>query len=166
MDFGLTEEEEMVVESAATFADVALRPHERAHEETGEVSAAARTAFAETGLGELGSDDPELEVSWPARVQAVAALAKGDGAACLSLWTSAWLPAAAQTLGVEIKPDQIQWAADFGQVAWPLPCLPLPPGSSHVLLVDRTGTWGRGACPAHPDSESGARRGHPLAVRS
>jgi len=53
MDFSLSEVEEMLVESAGTFGERALRPAERSHEKQGAPGDAVRAAWDECGLAML-----------------------------------------------------------------------------------------------------------------
>ena len=86
MDFGSSELEGMLIESATTFAERCLKPRERSHEKEGEPDAETRRAWAECGLDMLADSSGDLEVSGPGRVQVLRALASVDGAATLALW--------------------------------------------------------------------------------
>jgi alkylation response protein AidB-like acyl-CoA dehydrogenase len=144
MDFAWTEEEQMVLESAGTFAGRALQGEaERAHEAAGALSPAVRTTFGESGLGLLAATemDPDLPVSWEARCGILAVLARADGAAAFSLWMEDWTAFALTALGAEARPVAFQLVRERAAVAWPFPCLPVG-NVEHVLVLDSAGKWG------------------------
>ena len=143
MDFSLTEEERMVVQMAGLFADGELAPAMRAHEAAGSLPASLEAGFEETGMGLLGAPevDPDMPVSFAARVQAVERLARADGAATLQLWRSAWLPPLAASLGITSPVHALVLVRDRATMTWPLHFLPLS-GGDRVLVLDDTGSMG------------------------
>ncbi len=144
MDFAWTEEEQMVLESAGTFAERALQGEaERAHEAAGALSQAVRDTFDASGLGQLAATemDPDLPVSWEARCGILRMLARADGAAAFSLWMEGWTASALAALGAEPRPVAFQLVRDKAAIAWPLPCLPVG-AAEHVLVLDAAGAWG------------------------
>jgi len=143
MDFSLTEEERMVVQMAGQFADGELAPSMRTHESASTLPQEILTAFEETGIGLLGAPDidPEMPVSFAARVQAVERLAQADGAAALQLWRSAWLPPLATSLGIDGPVHALVLVRDRAIMSWPLHFLPVG-GGDRVLVLDDAGSIG------------------------
>jgi len=144
MDFAWTEEEQMVLESAAAFSGRSLVGEaERTHEAAGALSQAVRDSFEESGLGLLAATDvdPDLPVSWEARCGLLRELARADGAAAFALWMEAWTASALAALGGEARPVAFQLVREKAAMAWPFPCLPVG-AAEHVLVLDSAGHWG------------------------
>ncbi len=110
MDFALSQDEQMILESASTFASRFLREAVREHELEGLVSEAALSAFEEAGLGMLAEPtlDPEMELGWPIRCLALARLAAVDGPSAFALWMRTWVPQVSALLGAGGKPHALQ----------------------------------------------------------
>jgi alkylation response protein AidB-like acyl-CoA dehydrogenase len=145
LDFSLPEDAQMIVDMAGQFAERHLKDAMRAHEGEASVPAAVHAAFADSGLGMLGAleVDPEMPVSWAARCKAVQRLAQADGAATLALWTTAWLPHVAASLGLT-EPTALGYlhlVTDIDAMEWPVPCIPSG-GQRHILVLDDGGKWG------------------------
>jgi len=151
MDFSLTEEERMVVQMAGQFADGELSPNMRAHEASGRLPPELTDKFEETGIPMLGVPevDPDMPVSWAARVRAIQRLAQADGAATLMLWQAAWLPPAAARLGSSGAAHALVLVRDRQQMRWPIPCVPMA-GGNRILVLDDTGSFGVASVEATP----------------
>jgi len=136
IDFALSEEEQLVVELAADFGERHLRAHARRHEVEG-LDPAVHQAFAEVGLSALAADDPDMsEISWPARMQVISALARADCGGFLPLWMKARSPGLAAMVGAE-EVGFVHLCDDATEdVGW----LPLG-GAKVVLFVEPDGRW-------------------------
>ena len=166
MDFSLSEVEEMLVESAGSFAERALRPAERHHEKQGAPDDSVLEAWEECGLAMLADPGAEIEVSGPGRVRVLEKLAAGDGATTLALWLPALAQACAKRLsgGKETpQPTTVLLERDIETMVWPRPCLPLC-GGDHLLVLDRAGAWGIARVSSEPVLAIGLRSCRPARV--
>lgn len=146
IDFELSDETRMVVETAESFAAAVLRPAHRVHEDAGAVGAEAREAFEKTGLALLDAapDGGGAGLGALARVLALGALGWGDAGAALALVGPDWTAAAARVLGVDAggagaptgmhaahrldaTPEILDWVPAAGAGPW--------------LVFDGTGRW-------------------------
>lgn len=166
MDFSLSEVEEMLVESAGSFAERALRPAERHHEKQGAPDDSVLEAWEECGLAMLAEPRDDLEISGPARVRVLQKLAAGDGATTLALWLPALAQACAKRLGSSAQnpqPTTMLLERDIETMVWPRPCLPLC-GGDHLLVLDRAGAWGLARVSSEPVLAIGLRSSRPARV--
>ncbi|HCP45796.1 MAG TPA: hypothetical protein DIU15_07130 [Deltaproteobacteria bacterium] len=150
MDFSLTDEEQMVLDAAAEFARRGLLGKERDHEREGCVSDASRKSFAESGLDLLsttlpGTNSDGMDLSWPARIQALTILARTDAAAAMALWLPGTTAALAKSLGAPADAvaglGQSRLVDAVGETSAPCSALPMA-GASRILDLDREGRWG------------------------
>ncbi len=143
MDFALSQDEQMILESANEFASRFLRDSVREHEREGSLAQGVWAGFEAAGLGMLAepSTDPEMELGWPIRCLALARLAAVDGPSAFALWMRDWVPQVNTLLGGSGKPQALQLVREIDTMQWPLPCLPMMGGES-VLVVDMSGRWG------------------------
>jgi alkylation response protein AidB-like acyl-CoA dehydrogenase len=163
MDFSLSEVEEMLLESAAAFAERALAPAERKHEKLGGPEDSVLAAWQECGLAMLAEPGDDLEVSGPGRVAVLSKLASADGATTLALWLPALAQACARQLGAGEaagQPTAMLLERDIDTMDWPRPCLPLC-GGDHLLVLDRAGGWGIAKVSAEPVLAIGLRSSRP-----
>lgn len=150
MDFALTNEEQMVLDAAAEFARRALLGNERDHERERAVSKSSRSSFAQSGLDLLpttlpGTQSDEMDLSWPARLQTLATLARTDAASTMALWVPGTATALAQSLGAPeesaVGLGQVRVVDAVGDRSAACNGLPMS-GHSRVLEMDRAGRWG------------------------
>jgi len=163
MDFSLSEVEEMLLESAATFAGRCLAPSERSHEKDGVPDDSVLKAWEECGLAMLAGSAEELEVSGPGRAAVLRKLSAADGATALALWLPALAQGAAAKLGAEVGDVAISSMVlerDIESMDWPRPCLPLC-GGDHILVLDRAGNWGVAKVNSEPVLAIGLRSSQP-----
>ncbi len=163
MDFSLSEVEEMLVESAGTFAQRALATADRSHEKQGAPQEQVLEGWKECGLAMLADPGGELEVSGPGRVRVLQKLAAADGATTLALWLPALAGACARGLGAGDEADQVTsllLERQLETMTWPRPCLPLC-GGEHVLVLDSNGAWGIARVRAEPVQAIGLRSSQP-----
>ena len=158
MHFALSEDEAMILDAAEAFGREQLRANERRHESAGQVDESVIMAFEDTGLAAVFSG--ELEVSGPARMLCLAALAKGDGAAALSLWMRAWCPVASESFGARSGFVHLVESLE----RWPIPCLPVD-GAREVLFVEPDGRWGRAELQATPTRSLGLQAAGPSELK-
>ena len=162
IDFGLTADEAMVVELATEFGADQLRPQSRSREAACAIDDALRTAFSETGLDLLAADHPDAaEVSLPARMAAIEALAHADAGATLALWFGALSNAWGERLG----------AGSVGFVhlvdglrTGVCPCLPLG-GATRILLMEPSGGWWVVAVEPEPQAALGLQAASPASIQ-
>jgi alkylation response protein AidB-like acyl-CoA dehydrogenase len=163
MDFSLTEIEDMLLESASTFAGRCLAPAERTHEKAGAPADSVLKAWQECGLSMLAGSGEELEVSGPGRVAVLRTLGACDGATTLALWLPAMAQAAAEKLGADAGGSVITsmvLEGDIESMEWPRPCVPLC-GGDHILVLDRAGNWGVAKVSHEPVLAIGLRSSQP-----
>lgn len=138
IDFGITDEEQAIVQLAADFATDVLGPQARAHEAARGVTAAARDRFTDSGLDLLASGGDDAEgISIVARMRALTALARADAAAALALWAPHHTRTLAELLGA---PDTARSAhlvddVDAERARW------APLGAAPVLWLEAPGRW-------------------------
>jgi len=151
VDFDLSQDEQMIIESAAKYSQRYLKASVRSHEEAGGLGEEVISAFDESGLGMLSEPvgDPEMELSWPLRCLVLAELATVDGPSAFALWMRSWTPKALAMLGGEGEPHGLGLVRDIDELAWPMPCLPVM-DSEQVLVVDLAGRWGLAKVEATP----------------
>ena len=112
IDFGLTEDEEMVVSMAERFGATELRPTAREREARGSVEAGLHAAFSAAGLDLLARDHADAsEVSLAARAMAIEHLAHADAGAAIRLWFGALSAAWGERLGGQLYRNRLVRAA-------------------------------------------------------
>jgi len=138
IDFGLTEDEEMVVSMAERFGATELRPTAREREARGSVEAGLHAAFSAAGLDLLARDHADAsEVSLAARAMAIEHLAHADAGAAIRLWFGALSAAWGERLGVA----EVGFVHLVDGLREDLrTCLPVGSGG-RILLVEPSGGW-------------------------
>ncbi len=134
-DFGFSEEEELVADTAAAFARRELRPRMRAHEADG-VGDDVRASFDDTGLAEAG------ELGAVGQALVLEALGWGDAGAAMSLMAPALSAQVTTALGAPaascVHPVE-EVSGDSISVGW----IPAPPDPG-LIVFDPAGRWRQG----------------------
>jgi acyl-CoA dehydrogenase len=128
MDFGITDEDQMIVDALATFAAEQLRPNIRAHEAARAVGPQIAAAFTEMGYERL--ELPEslggAGLGMLSRVLANIALAKADAGAAVAL----------DRLGPALYP-LVAFGGEDALARFAAPLLDQP-GARAVLVIEQT----------------------------